>query len=137
MNDSEYMSKKTTRLSQNLLIYLLFNAASIIHILIVWLFPNTYNNFLIHFIYNITSLFIIIPANIIEFSLGILYYQLPVFDNRIFYISVLLSSFLFNFFIKNLIFSQTVQGTYQKYLKPHPSLTKIGIIMVLLLFAFG
>lgn len=130
------MLRKITKIPKNILIYLTLNVVSIVNLLIILQSPNNYNNFLIHFIYNITSIFVIIPANLIEFSMGVLYRPLPVFNTSVFVTGVLLLSFVFNFFITKLILSRIAQNLYEKYLQPHPLATKIGVIVILLLFAF-
>jgi hypothetical protein len=133
-------------LSTQTKLYWLLNSATLVNLLIIY-FSNIsknapQNNELIHFIYNITSIFSGLPSYIV-FSLRYIFfkegfddYQQALFINSTL-VAIFILGFFTNFIITKIIFSSFIQNLYLKFLKPYPFLITAILAIIIILFAIN
>lgn len=144
--------KKSPELSIETKIWWLFNTAVVIQLIIYFTeqLHGTFsaNNPFIHFIYNVTSIFFIIPYYLISLFSGLVlgfrginellihFYDERLVSNLI----VVLAAFLglaTNYLLAKLLSQQIIIRYYERYLKKHTLVLVLIVGIILFLFAVG
>jgi hypothetical protein len=144
--------KKNKELSTEIKIWWLLNVAVFLQILmyITEQIHGTFsaNNPFIHLVYNLTSIFVILPYYLVSLSVGLLlgfqginellihFYQEKTVSHILMVLAVFLS-LATNFLCAKLLSSKKVSWLYERYFKKYPLVSVLIIAVILYLFANG
>lgn len=140
-------SRKPKNLPPQILFWWLFNAFASINISIQFWdsFSDSIaisNNTIIHALYNITSIFAIIPFNLAyivsSFFFGLQQasaeFRISYLTPRILIITFLLS-LVTNYILSKLLFSSFAQSIYSRYIKFHKTWAIAALVLILIIMA--